>query len=82
MAVAISAADSSFSLVIQVLHFVKANTIWLLRVAGLASGDCRATEWIRWLCIRINRETRQADRSIPTNWLAGVSIGIDDLTFA
>ena len=30
MAVVISAADSSFSLVIQVLHLVKANTIWLL----------------------------------------------------
>src|SRR5712672_1232414 len=63
MAVAISAADSSLSLVIQVLHLWKANPIWLLRVAGLASGDCRATEWIRWLCYSASIE-RLGRRSI------------------
>jgi hypothetical protein len=45
MAAVISAADRSPSLVIPFLHWIgKANTIWLLKDCGIASGDCRATE--------------------------------------
>ena len=34
------------------------------------------------LLFRINRETRQAIDLFRRSWLAGVGIGIDDLTFA
>ncbi len=69
MAEAISAADRSLSLVIQFLHWIgKANTTWLLRIAGLASCDCRATESMRWLCYPHQSRDWTGDRFIPTNF--------------
>ena len=72
MAVAISAAARSLSSVIEFLHWIsKANTTWLLRIAGLASGDCRATESMRWLCYSASNQ--------PTKRLDGRSIYSDEL---
>ena len=60
---------------------MKANTAWLLGIAGLASDDCRAAESMRWLCYPINQETGQAI-DLFRRTLAGIIISIDDLTFA
>ena len=69
MAEAISAADRSLSLVIQFLHWIgKANTTWLLRIADLASCDCRATESMRWLCYPHRSRDWTDDRFISTNF--------------
>src|SRR5882672_6699474 len=51
--------------------FVKSQYHLAPRVAGLASGDCRATESTRWLAIPHQLETRQAIDLFRRTSLAG-----------
>jgi hypothetical protein len=61
---------------------MKSQNNLALQDSGLASGDCRAIRWMRWLCYPINQGDWTGDRFIPAKFACRISIGIDDLTFA
>jgi hypothetical protein len=72
--------DSSFQLSHSALQ--GKFTIWFLRIAGLASGRLLSQSRQAGFAIPHQLETRQAIDLFRRTWLAGISIGIDVLTFA